>query len=167
MEKTLNILNALQRKGIIEQYAIGGGIAGLFYMEPVLTYDLDVFVFLPQAPGKLISLFPLYGWLRKNGYRAHQEHVMIEGLPVQFIPAYNDLVEEAVREAVERRYQKTTTRILRAEHLLAICLQTDRPKDRARMTQLLAEADIDKGSLEKVLERHGLLKKWQAFRKGA
>ena len=165
MEKTLNILNELERKGIIEQYAIGGGIAGIFYMEPVLTYDLDVFVFLPQAPGKLISLSSIYGYLRKKGYRAHQEHVVIEGLPVQFIPAYNELVEEALREAAQIRYQKTTTRVLRAEHLLAIMLQTDRPKDRARMTQLLEEAKIDMEYLTKIFERHRLKKDWIAFKR--
>jgi len=165
MEKTLKVLNELEKEGIIAGYAIGGGIAGLFYTEPVLTYDLDVFILLTQAPGKLISLSPIYEYLRKKGYRAHREHVVIGGLPVQFIPVYNDLVEEAVTEAAQMRYRKTATKVLRAEHLLAICLKTDRPKDRARMTQLLEEAEIDKGYLGRILERHGLSRKWREFRK--
>jgi len=48
MERTLKVLNELERSGIIETYAIGGGIAAIFYIEPVLTYHLDVFVRLQR-----------------------------------------------------------------------------------------------------------------------
>ncbi len=165
MEKALRVLNELEKEGVIARYAIGGGIAGLFYMEPLLTYDLDVFVFLPKPAGKLIDLSSLYGSLRRKGYPAQREHVVIEGVPVQFIPAYNDLVEEAVRESVQRLCRKTETRVLRVEHLLAIMLQTDRPKDRARMVQLLEEATVDKSRLAGVLKRHGLRRKWGGFKR--
>ncbi len=80
---------------------IGGGIAVLFYAEPILTYDLDVFCLLPAEKGGLISLSALYKYLRKKGYREQEEHIVIEGIPVQFIPAYNELVEEAIERAVE------------------------------------------------------------------
>lgn len=165
MERTLRALKELERAGVIETYAIGGGIAGLFYMEPLLTYDLDVFVFLPKASGSIIDLSALYAALRKRGYSTHREHVVMEGVPVQFIPAYNALVEEAVRESSRRWYRKVMTRVIRVEYLLAIMLQTDRPKDRARMTQLLEEAKVDKNRLAKILERHGLLQKWEAYRR--
>lgn len=165
MDRTLKVLNELVRERVIESYAIGGGVAGLFYMEPVLTYDMDVFVFLPQGrPGKLVSLSPIYEYLRRKGYQPQREQIVIEGVPVQFIPAYNDLVEEAVKESVEKRYKKTKTRILRAEHLVAIMLQTDRPKDRARMAQLLEEASIHKGRLDRILKRHDLWQRWHKFR---
>jgi len=35
----------MQKKKVIAKYAIGGGIAAIFYMEPMLTYDLDIFIF--------------------------------------------------------------------------------------------------------------------------
>ena len=165
MEKALKVLNGLEKEGVIERYAIGGGIAGLFYMEPLLTYDLDVFVFLPKTSGKLVGLSPLYESLRKKGYPPRREHVMVEGIPVQFIPAYDELVEEAVRESVRRMYQKTAARVLRAEYLLAIMLQTNRPKDKTRMVQLLEEATVDKDRLTAILRRHGLQSKWIEFRK--
>jgi len=164
VERTLKVLNELERKGLIERYAIGGGVAVLFYMEPVLTYDLDVLVFLPEAQGGLVTIAPIYEYLQKRGYRAEREHVMIEGVPVQFIPAYNALVEEAVREAAESTYQHTATRVLRIEHLLAIMLQTARPKDWARMTQVLEGAKVDINRLAKIAARHGLRQKWRAFR---
>lgn len=165
MENALKMLNEMERKGIIEKYAIGGGIAAIFYMEPVLTYDLDAFVFLPKTHRRLITLSPLYDYLQKKGYKADREHIIIHGMPLQLIPAYNALVEEAVNKAREIRYKKTKTRVLRVEHLLAIMLQTDRPKDRARITQLLEEAHVNRGYLTTLLKRHGLWEKWREFKR--
>ncbi|MCL0092519.1 hypothetical protein M1N92_02470 [Dehalococcoidia bacterium] len=50
MEKTLKVFNELEKTGLIRRYVIGGGIAVLFYAEPILTYDLDVFCLLPVCP---------------------------------------------------------------------------------------------------------------------
>jgi len=165
VEKTLKVLNNLEKKGLIKRYVIGGGIAVLFYAEPILTYDLDVFCLLQTEKGGLISLSALYKYLRKKGYREQEEHIVIEGIPVQFIPAYNELVEEATGSAIEVKYKRMKTKIVRVEHLLAIMLQTYRPKDRERMLLLLDEAQIDMPYLENVLERHGLQEKWSKFRR--
>lgn len=80
------------------------------------------------------------------------------------IPAYNEIIEEALNEAAEVKYQQIKTRIVRVEHLLAIMLQTYRPKDRERILLLLDETQIDMIYLEDVLKRHGLMKKWLTFR---
>jgi len=165
MEKTLMILNKLEAAGLITRYAIGGAIAFLFHAEPVLTYDMDVFCFLPAGDAKLITLQPIYSYLKDKGYHEDKEHIVIEGLPVQFIPAYNDLVVEAVTHAQETRFKKTATRVVRPEYLVAILLQTDRPKDRARLPQLLDQADIDGRALATILKRHGLESKWQKFKR--
>ena len=165
MEKTLKVLNDLEKKGLIKRYVIGGGIAVLFYAEPILTYDLDVFCILPAEKGGLITLSALYKYLRKNGYREQEEHIVIEGIPVQFIPAYNELVEEAIEKAIDVKYKRIKTKIVSAEHLLAIMLQTYRPKDRERILLILDEARIDMPYLENVLERYGLQEKWSKFRR--
>jgi hypothetical protein len=89
MEQTLQILNELERAGVLGRYAIGGAMGATFYVEPVLTYDLDVFVVLPQTPGGLLTLAPLYQALRKRGYTEEGDCVNIAGVPVQFLPAYN------------------------------------------------------------------------------
>jgi hypothetical protein len=68
VEKTLTILNNLVTQGLLEQYAIGGGIAVLFYAEPILTYDLYVFCLLPKKQDDLISLSPIYEYLLEKGY---------------------------------------------------------------------------------------------------
>ena len=99
MEKTLQVLNDLVRTGVLSRYAIGGAMGATFYVEPVLTFDLDVFVVLPKTAGGLSTLEPLYEALRARGYRVEGECVVIEGIPVQFLPAYNVLLEEALAEA--------------------------------------------------------------------
>ena len=103
--------------------------------------------------------------MRKKGYREQEEHIVIEGIPVQFIPANNELVEEATERAIEIKYKRMKTKIVRVEHLLAIMLQTYRPKDRERILLILDEAPIDMPYLENVLERHGLQEKWSKFRR--
>jgi hypothetical protein len=146
MERTLQVLNGLERDGILNHYAIGGAMGATFYVEPLLTFDLDIFVVLPQTAGGVLTLTPLYEALRAQGYLEEGKCVNIEGVPVQFLPAYNPLLET------------TPTRVLRAEHLLAIALQTGRDKDRerARLLRQQASLDLDIDYLTRLLARHGL-----------
>jgi hypothetical protein len=165
MERTLQVLNELERDGSLSRYAIGGAMGATFYVEPLLTYDLDIIVLLPQTQGGLLTLTPLYEALRSKGYQEEGECVLIEGVPVQFLPAYNELLKEALREAQETHYEATSTRVLRVEHLLAICLQTGRTKDRDRVRILREQATLDHEYLASVLRRHklgGTWKEWTA-----
>lgn len=154
----------MERAGVIRRYAIGGAVGAIFYMEPVLTYDLDIFVQLPSTSGGLVTLTPLYDYLRSQGYMEERQYVNIEGVPVQFLPTFNPLIEEAVTEAQETIFEQTPTRVLRAEHLVAVMLQTGRTKDRERLASFVAEATLDAAYLAAVLKRHGLTEKWQAWR---
>jgi len=164
MFRALAVLNQLETEGLISNHAIGGGMAVLFHAEPVLTYDLDVFVVLPAArTGELLSLTPIYDRLRELGYTAQREAVMIEGVPVQLIPAYNPLVEEAVSEAVETSFSGTPTRVISYEHLLALMIQTGRPKDLERLRSLLDQKPPDENRLRRILERHGLAARWSSL----
>ena len=105
-------------------------------------------------------LSPIYEFLRSRGCVEAGEHILVEGVPVQFLPVYNPLTEEALREAREIIYRETPARVFRAEHLMAIMLQTNRAKDKARLTQMLDQAEVDKQYFLEVLERHGLATKW-------
>ena len=100
MEATLKVLNELEREGVIARYAIGGAVGAIFYMEPFLTYDLYVFVLLPQTAGGLLTLAPIYETLKQRGCEEEGECLLIEGMPVQFLPADNALLEEALAEDV-------------------------------------------------------------------
>ena len=128
MEGTLRVLNELEAGGVISRYAIGGAMGAIFYIEPFLTYDLDIFVVLPQTPSGLITLAPIYAELKRRGCHEEAECIVIEGTPVQFLPAYNVLLEEALTEAQTMPYGETQTRVIRPEHLIAIMIQTGRLK---------------------------------------
>jgi hypothetical protein len=149
------------KDGVIEQYAIGGAVAAIFYIEPINTNDLDVFFHVKDSSVGLDILSPLYEYLANLGYKAQGEAIDIEGWPVQFLPIFNPLLEEAVAEAKEVRFQRTATRVMQAEHLVAIMLQTGRLKDHARIAEFMEHEAVDQKRLAGILERHGLIKKWK------
>jgi hypothetical protein len=163
VKRTLEVLNELENERVFTRYAIGGAMAATFYVEPLLTFDLDIFVLLKPGAAGLLSLSVISEALRARGYKEEKECVLIEGVPVQFLPAYNVLIEEALGQAKEVDYEGTPTRVLRPEHLVAICLQTGRAKDRERVRILREQAKLDRDFLAGVLKRHQLEEKWQLW----
>jgi hypothetical protein len=106
--------------------------------------------------------------MRKRGFNPDGECILVEGLPVQLLPAYYDpLLEEALAAARETRYGNTMTRVLRPEHLAAIMLQTGRDKDRQRFSVFMKEAPLDMGFLREVLARHKLTERFDTWNKTA
>lgn len=164
MEKTFGVLNELEARGVVERYAIGGAVGAIYYMEPFETEDLDVMCLLPSE--QLRSLAPLsklYQCLRTMGYSESGPFVMIEGVPVQFLPAYSPLVAEAIQAADWKDYLSTRVRVLTAEHLVAIMVATGRDKDRARLTSMLAKTAIDRPGLATILAAHRLTEKFEQW----
>lgn len=160
LREVFQVLNDMRSEGIIEDYALGGAMAVLFYAEPTRTYDLDVFVILPPSDRPIVTLTPVYAWLRARGFEAHAEHVMIHGVPVQLIPAYNELVEEAIKAARNHDYGDVTVRVCPPEHLIALALQAGGGKRRERAQQLLETADVDRAFLDEIMSRHGIQGPW-------
>ena len=89
---------------------------------------------------------------------------MIEGWAVQFLPVGNPLIEEALLQAVTMDIKGVQTRAFTREHLMAICLQTGRPKDLARLVQFVEEANASLEEFEKILKRYNLFETWIRFR---
>ena len=149
------------KDGVIEQYAIGGAVAAIFYIEPINTNDLDIFFHVKDPSAGLDILAPLYEYLSGLGYKGQREAIDIEGWPVQFLPVFSPLLEEAVEQAKEVRFQRTKTNVMQAEHLVAIMLQTGRLKDQARIAQFMEHEVVDQERLADILTRHGLIEKWK------
>jgi len=159
MDRALQVINELEADQIIGRYAIGGAVALLFYSEPALTFDLDIFCHLPSQ-GLLINLQPLFDWLTKRGYKAESEFVRFERVPVQFLPATGPLVGEALEKAVERTFLGVPTRVIDYEYLLAIMVETGRAKDKARLQAAIASTPANEAKLMDILKRFNLLDKW-------
>lgn len=162
MDKTLKVINELKERKIIRDFSIGGGIAVLYYVEPLLTYDLDIF-FIP-AEDRIDVLSPIYDYLKGKGYKPQEEHIVIEGVPVQFIPVYNELIREAVLDTAEVKYGRINTKVLGLEYLVAIMLQTNRPKDRERLAKIFEEVKVDLRFLKKILKKFNLLDRYTRFK---
>lgn len=159
MKLAFQTLNELEGEGLIGRWAIGGAMALLFHDEPVLTYDLDVFCAIPSQ-GTLVSLGPIYAALEARGYRAEAEAIVIGGVPVQLLPPYNELIAEALDEAAPLSFEGVKVRVVRLEHLMAIMLQTNRPKDRERLAAIADSGAIDRERLNAILSRHRLSAAW-------
>lgn len=162
MKTTLTVINQMQSDGVIGKYAIGGAVGATFYLEPVATLDIDIFISFQNA-GSLISLSPIYDYLTGRGFKAEKEYIVIDGWPVQFLPASNTLVAEALEQATQTEVDGVRTWVMTAEHLVAIALQTGRAKDFSRILQFVESGTLMSEKLDSILSRHGLLAKWEQF----
>jgi hypothetical protein len=118
---------------------------------------------LSVAPSGLISLTTVYERLKQLGYSAQGEGIVIEDWPVQLLPVFNPLTDEALVQALEVKFGATPTRVLSAEYLAAIMLETGRPKDHTRLVQFFESGILDRTILERIIVRHSLMDKWQRF----
>lgn len=156
MREALIALNRLIADGVIPTYAIGGAIGASFYIEAQATEDLDVFVMLPPTAGLLLSLSPIYDALQAMGGEPEGEHIRVGGWKVQILPAYKPLVEEALAAAIDVPFEDVPTRVLSAEYLCAINLDTGRPKDYYRVSLFLESGAVDVEALDALLKRYHL-----------
>jgi hypothetical protein len=164
MKATLAAINQMQADGVIGKYAIGGAVGATFYLEPAATVDLDIFVTLPVAAGGLlVSLAPIYEYLKSRGGKVQDEYIVIGGWPVQFLPPSNDLELEAVNAAISATVEDVRTWVMTAEHLVAIALKTGRAKDHNRILQFVEQEAVDRKKLSRILEEHHLTPKWVQF----
>jgi len=163
LEKTFKIINQLKEEGIIKDYAVAGAVASIFYIEPITTYDLDIMIVLKEESDSLISLSTIYDWFRKKGFQFDKEHILIEGIPVQFIPAYSNLVEEALNNSLEKKYENTLIKVINAEYLIAIMLDTFRQKDKERILRFIEESEINYGYLNEILKKYNLSEKYKSL----
>jgi hypothetical protein len=155
----------MQADGVIGKYAIGGAVGATLYLEPAATVDLDIFVMLPTDSGRvLLSLTPIYEYLKSHGGKVQDEYIEIGGWPVQFLPPGSDLESEAIEQAVSTDVEGVSTRVMSSEHLVAIALRVGRSKDHTRILQFVEQGAINQPKLQEILERHSLLSKWERFR---
>jgi hypothetical protein len=164
IKESIGLINQMRDNGVIDNYAIGGAVGATFYLQPVATQDLDIFVMLtPPAGGILISLTPIYDYLKSKGCAVEGEHIVISGWPVQFLPASTALETEALQKAITAKLGDIETQVISAEHLVAIALATGRAKDYARIVQFMEANAIDQKVLNDILVRHNLSEKWDSF----
>jgi hypothetical protein len=167
MDKTLKVINEMKKDGVIKDYTIGGAIAVMFYTEPFLTRDLDIF-FIPAEGerSKLDPLSPIYDYLiRERGFTIWKEYILVEGVTCQFIPVGHQLELEALVNANDVTYGNVQTKALKPEYLIALFVLADRRKDREKIARLFEQYDdIDEDLLTDILRRYNFYDKYMRNR---
>ncbi len=157
----------MKKDGVIKDYAICGAVAVFFYTEPIYTEDLDIiFVPVDGEKSKIDPLSSIYTYLvGEKGYEIWKEYIIVEGVPVQFMPVYNELVREALTNANHKRFGRIRTKVFKPEYLIALYVVSDRSKDRHKVSLIFEQHDIDEDLLDDILKRYGLYKKYAKNRK--
>lgn len=154
LAEVLRAANELRSAGLIEEYALGGALAAIYYVEPFTTYDADIFL-IPTDKTLSSGIPAIYSHLQSKGWRVEREHLLMNDFPVQFLAAAG-LTEEAVRAALPVSYDGVPGKVFRPEHIIAIAASVGRHKDFARIEQLLGQAKIDRAMLDDILLRYNL-----------
>ena len=82
----LRAANGLVAAGLIVDWALGGALAAIYYVEPFTTYDADIF-FIPKDRGFTAGIPAIYAHLQAQGWQVEGEHLVIHRFPVQFLAA--------------------------------------------------------------------------------
>src|SRR5258708_13624843 len=112
----LRAANGLVAADLIQDWALGGALAAIYYVEPFTTYDADIF-FIPTEKGLTAGMPAIYGRLQDQGWQVEREHLLLRGFPVQFLAA-SGLTEDAVREAEHINFERGPPKVFRPAHLV-------------------------------------------------
>lgn len=175
IKETIAVINQMRADDQIGQYAIGGAVAATFYLEPIDTQDVDVFISLEAPAGQsLVSIAPIYAYLQALGHQVNSKgDVVISGWPVQFLPVGgNPLLKEALEHSVLKDIDGVPVQVFSAEYLMAIALGLGRAKDKLRLTQFLESSPstepkkrFDETLLDSILQKHDLSDQWARFKR--
>jgi hypothetical protein len=152
----------MREAGVISDYALFGAVAQMRYTEPVATIDADVLVTVPGPEG-LDKLVPIYRFCATKGYHPEGEAIRVGAWPVQFIPVFSPLTQEALEQAETADFEGVPFRVVRAEHLAVIALSVGRAKDFTRILALLESGSITRQQIAGLAARHGLAEAWKRF----
>jgi hypothetical protein len=83
--------------------------------------------------------------------------------PVQFIPVFSPLTQEALEQAETADFEGVPLRVVRADHLAVIALSVGRAKDFTRILALLESGSVSRDEIASLAARHGLADAWRRF----
>lgn len=162
MKELAQLLNDMCSAGVLSNYALFGAVAQLRYTEPVTTLDADVLVAIPGAPG-IDVLSGVYRFCAQRGWRPEGEAIRVGAWPVQFIPAFSPLTQEAMDNAETADLDGIPFRVVTPDYLAVIALSVGRAKDYTRILALLESGSTNPPRIEALAGRHGLHSSWKKF----
>lgn len=159
MKETLKVLNDMVAKGAIERYAVGGPVGAMFYMQVYCNADLDILI-LPKMIKNVPHLGLMYDYFQKKVYQNRHGWMIINGVPVDFIPVWDDLSKEAVENSIEKIYAGVPAKVLRPEYIVAIGLKT-RGIEFSMFLDRAPLKPVETKLLQDIFKRHDLFPVWE------
>jgi len=163
MKAVARLLNDMLSTNIVKDYAVVGAVAQMLYTEAAVTMDAAVLIVTPQQRS-IDMLNPIYEFCSSRGCVPEGEAIRVGDWPVQFIPTFNPLAVEAVREAETGEIDGVPLRVVQADFLATIALSTGRPKDFARILALLESGAVSSADIAKLAMRFELQSEWRKFK---
>ena len=146
--KVIKEINNLKKIKLISDYAIGGGIAKNYYLEPQFTLDLDIFVLIDTMG----DFHNIYDYFRNKKCKIENVFIIIHDIPVQFLPSFvQPFLKDGIKQSKVIKLNGTRTKILSAEYLTATLLMSFRQKDKYAIRGLLKF--VNKSQLARLLKR--------------
>jgi hypothetical protein len=162
MKDVAKLLNALEREGVIQSYAVFGAVAQMRYTEAVSTMDADILVSIDTS-NPLSMLGPIYEACRERGYYPEGESIRVGEWPVQFIPVYDEITSDALKHAETTDMEGEPLHVVTADFLAVIALKTGRTKDALRIISLMDSGSVTASRVQELATTYGLDAKWQSF----
>jgi len=160
--EVIKLFNQAVKHGVFQRYALAGGLAVEYYGAPINTVDADFLVVFPETTGGLLDPSAFFEFFRGQGASAGGEHLILQGLKFQMIPANTPLDNEALQMATSVSEKGIPFFVVTIEHLVALKLRAWRYKDRLHINHLLdSGVALDKAKLSAILERHALERRWE------
>jgi hypothetical protein len=162
MKELARLLNDMLAAGVIKNYALFGAMAQMRYTEAVATLDADVLVAV-ASPERMDVLAKVYEFCAQRGFGAEGDAIRVGAWPVQFVPVFSPLTQEAMEQADTADFEGVPLRVVRADYLAAIALSAGRAKDYARILALLESLSVTREEIARLAARHGLSEAWARF----
>jgi len=134
MQELINMMNEMQKIGLLKSWALGGGIAAKYYCNPPVTKDIDFFITLDDM--SIMAMQPIADYLIDRGGKYHKHMISFNGTIVDIIPSDDPLIVEAIKLAITGNIEGIKMRVIPADYLAAIATKVGRPKDIERVGML-------------------------------
>jgi hypothetical protein len=162
MQDVARLLNKMCAAGIIRDYAVFGAVAQMRYTEAVATMDVDILVSDSQDDD-LTVLTPIYEFCAVEGYRPEGEAIRVNDWPVQFIPAFDRVTEDAIKHAENTEIDGEPIRVVSASYLAVIAMSVGRARDNTRILSLFESGAVSRDELSDLSDKYGLSTNWTKF----
>ena len=127
-----------------------------------MLFRSDVLVAV-APPQRMDILAGIYGFCSRRGFLAEGEAIRVGAWPVQFVPVFSPLTQEAMEQAETADFEGIPLRVVRADYLAVIALSVGRAKDYARILALLESSSVTRDQVARLAARHGLSEAWRRF----